>query len=467
LATQKFDAMVASGKLVDMMFLAGTGLADLVNQGAIADIKDIWERTASDLVKEKKKYANDSRNWFHVLRNGGSEVYGIPFNHGPAYNVDNLGWIRKDLLDEAGLSVPETLDQLETALYAFKDKGLTEYGINCCKNLVTWYNSLDPIFAAYGVMPTFWMKRGSTPLTYGSTLPEVKDVLARLAKWYKDGIIHPDYYTFGEGDADANITSGKVGAFFSAHWVVPGTLTMAEQGLNCQFAMMPSPKGPSGLMGRKSSGISDNAICFAHDIDPIKIEAAINWLNWQTERAVNIDRNNDYGMLGPDISEYMFNQGIGWVWDDAASECKIKTGPGQWSAWWTYYGFHYPGYYWDEFQAEAAEVVMSWAKKDPVDLNSVQKWILAPERNILRFLEAYKHNIDTGKERIENEWYGIPGESMLEFSGDLGTLEAEAFTAIVTGQKPLEAFDQFVTDWYSNGGNEITMEVNEWYKNKS
>ena len=32
--------------------------------------------------------------------------------------------IRKDLLDKAGLPVPETLDEWETALYAFRDMGV-------------------------------------------------------------------------------------------------------------------------------------------------------------------------------------------------------------------------------------------------------------------------------------------------------------------------------------------------------
>ena len=37
---------------------------------------------------------------------------------------------------------------------------------------------------------------------------------------------------------------------------------------------------------------------------------------------------------------------------------------------------------------------------------------------------------------------------------------------LITGQKPLEAFDAFVEQWKQMGGDQVTAEVTEWYKNK-
>ena len=53
------------------------------------------------------------------------------------------------------------------------------------------------------------------------------------------------------------------------------------------------------------------------------------------------------------------------------------------------------------------------------------------------------------------------------FFGDnlsLGTLCASTFTSIITGQKPVSAFDDFVTNWKKLGGDKITAEVNDWYQ---
>ena len=42
-------------------------------------------------------------------------------------------------------------------------------------------------------------------------------------------------------------------------------------------------------------------------------------------------------------------------------------------------------------------------------------------------------------------------------------MEDELFADIILGNKPLEAFDDFVDEWKRAGGDQITIEVNEWY----
>ena len=37
---------------------------------------------------------------------------------------------------------------------------------------------------------------------------------------------------------------------------------------------------------------------------------------------------------------------------------------------------------------------------------------------------------------------------------------------IITGAKDVDYFDEFVELWNSNGGAEITKEVNEWYQER-
>ncbi len=41
----------------------------------------------------------------------------------------------------------------------------------------------------------------------------------------------------------------------------------------------------------------------------------------------------------------------------------------------------------------------------------------------------------------------------------LNELEKKAFISIVTGDEPLSYFDEFVREWMSEGGNNITQEV--------
>ncbi len=46
----------------------------------------------------------------------------------------------------------------------------------------------------------------------------------------------------------------------------------------------------------------------------------------------------------------------------------------------------------------------------------------------------------------------------------LQTMEKQIYTNIIYGKEPIDAFDKFVEEWKSQGGDQITQEVNEWYQ---
>ena len=52
-------------------------------------------------------------------------------------------------------------------------------------------------------------------------------------------------------------------------------------------------------------------------------------------------------------------------------------------------------------------------------------------------------------------------ETMKMKNADLDKLREETFIAIVTGAKPVDYYDEFVSEWKSRGGDQITEEVQE------
>lgn len=66
--------------------------------------------------------------------------------------------------------------------------------------------------------------------------------------------------------------------------------------------------------------------------------------------------------------------------------------------------------------------------------------------------------------RIVNEFSGPPTETMQSRQEHLERMEEELFADIIYGNKPLDAFDDFIEEWKSAGGDQITEEVNEWYE---
>jgi putative aldouronate transport system substrate-binding protein len=62
-----------------------------------------------------------------------------------------------------------------------------------------------------------------------------------------------------------------------------------------------------------------------------------------------------------------------------------------------------------------------------------------------------------------NEFYGSSPQSMLDNTAILEKLFLDYALKIVSGEIPVEKYDEFVTEWYAQGGKQITDDVNAWY----
>ena len=79
-------------------------------------------------------------------------------------------------------------------------------------------------------------------------------------------------------------------------------------------------------------------------------------------------------------------------------------------------------------------------------------------------VDAYNRTFETKDTAIANEFWGVPTKTMLTANALLTKLESQMLTNVITGQAPISAWDDFVKQWRSQGGDQITEEVNAWYK---
>jgi putative aldouronate transport system substrate-binding protein len=455
-ATTKLKADIAAGDPPDMWEGGGSDLAQWIADGIVEDITEVFEATASALVKEKKLYPKGD-NWIPARR--GDKIYGVAFSYGPAYNVDNIGYIRQDWLDKVNLKVPTTVEELTAAMKAFKAQKLGTYGINACKNLVTWHNSLDPIFGAYGVMPGQWRTGADGKLAYDSIQPAVKDVLAILRQWYADGLMDPDFYSKTEGDVDSNIAQGKIGARFSPWWAGEGTdpKTMPD----AKWSLMDAPKGPGGKQGRRASGLVGPIAVFKKGIDKKKLEAAFTELNFEMDLHVNWEKYQQYGhALG---NGTRFIESYEYVWD--GEDVKFTDQPGNIYGYVADgVGFAFPLLCYPDYQADVYKTMGKWWEMPEDKLNKAQKAFVkgANAKGTKGAIERYQRVFDTINIAIDTDYKAPPTEKMAKAAADMSKLESETFVGIVVGNKPLEDFDTFVKDWKAAGGDTWTEGVNEW-----
>ncbi|MHC1749137.1 MAG: ABC transporter substrate-binding protein [Cellulosilyticaceae bacterium] len=122
--------------------------------------------------------------------------------------------LRKDWLDELGLEAPETIDEWETVLRAFKDqKGATVPLSIRDDELMNYMSEVNLFNAAYEVGCNFYLD-DSGKVQYGPIQPGYKEYLKTLNKWYNEGLLDPDFASIDDKIIDANLLNGKSGAAF-------------------------------------------------------------------------------------------------------------------------------------------------------------------------------------------------------------------------------------------------------------
>ena len=124
---EQFSIMVASGEYPDIIehqwvsYAGGPGAA--IEDGVIISLNDVFEEKAPNMKKLLKEHPDIDK----MVKSSDGQYYCFPFLRGlesPNITQFSSGFVlRKDVLDELGLELPETIDEWENVLRAYKDYG--------------------------------------------------------------------------------------------------------------------------------------------------------------------------------------------------------------------------------------------------------------------------------------------------------------------------------------------------------
>ena len=182
---QKYNLAIASNELPDFMETVPLQVySELLENDLLEDITDVYDEVAHPIWLKEAMGFGDGIAWRLAEVNG--RKMGLPYIEQAAQN-DKVLFIRQDWLDAVGMSAPATIEELHAVATAFVEADMgqggegTTLGIAANGQVNTWYCSLDPIFGAWGVMPSFWTPDENGDLQYDSVRPEIKEVLATHA----------------------------------------------------------------------------------------------------------------------------------------------------------------------------------------------------------------------------------------------------------------------------------------------
>jgi len=419
----------------------------LIESGKFMDLEEAFDMYASDYVKQL--YNSVPGVWNRYSRDG--KIYGIPHLNVAMQN-DPILWIRQDWMDKLGLQPPKTIADLEAIMDAFVNKdpdgnGKTDtFGLAMSQNFKDWISDTSWVFGAYGTVPKIWTAGANGELEYGSVHPGAKDALGKLKEWFDKGYISKEFGAMDGGKASELVLNGKAGIIGGAYWLANWPLPDAiKNNPGAVFKPYPIPAGPDGKVGRQGQTIAGGGLMINKDYK--HVDAVFLYLNTLFEGA-NPKPGSPF--------EHGFAEGYDYVMKDGKASGLDEDIPGGKLEVFQYFlTTQRPNE--PMLEMETFHKLFNGGKPEtPFEIIASQQ---LPGR-IEGGAVAYSQ-----KEASKQDLFEGPATPSMELKGEiLNTMEAETFIKIIYGEVPLEAFDQFVKDWHAKGGDEITKEVNDWYK---
>ena len=301
----KVAMCITSGSIPDILVVNRSIFNQLVENDLVADLTQAYADCISPFLKEQFDSYGD--NLFAQVTVDG-KLMGLP---SPALNnCQNVLWIRSDWLEKSGLDAPKTLDEVENLAKTFRQMklgGENTVGITTISELYGGYNSswgLDTVFSYYGAYPGVWLEKDGAPV-YGSTLPEVKDALSTLRRWYAEGILDREFAVRDEAARQSLIGSGQCGMYFGVWWPSNGVADAVELDNDADWIAVSAPLDADGfLKSPQNDPLQEIVVVSKNCAHP---EAVIKALNGGYDvLRCNTSESNPYAEEAAEAYSYFF-----------------------------------------------------------------------------------------------------------------------------------------------------------------
>ena len=420
-------------------------LHELVENDLVENLTDVYESCASPRIKEMyDSYGGE-------LLEGGmfdGRLMAIPetvIDHGPC-----LLWLRKDWMEELGLSEPESLEEAFTIIEAFRENrmgaeaGEEPIGLLCDTSLVgttsTNY-SVEPVFDSFHASPQRWIQNDQGEIVYGSVTEETKEALGYLNQLYERGILDTDFALRAQNNLRDLVVEGKCGAFFGLWWT-PNNPLMDTYSQECGAEWEPYYfTGDVQIEDQRFTTFRDNKYVvvrkgYEHPEIVMKIISVL--FDYTRYEAKDADEVNSYFALNVDPTARPLVINVDYYEATYKVTENIR-------------------------KALAGEISVN-------SLSAIEKSYYDACSNYLEGRNvtaedwaAYKSRISAVGLLIDGNYKPPVRKYLEDTDGEipetLKTLEKNTFIQIIMGKKPLEYFDEFVKMWYEQGGEELTEQV--------
>lgn len=452
----------ASGDIPEMFTVTSYDtLVDLVENDLICDMTEYYEKYASDYYKSL--YDSYEGRCIDMVTFDG-KMMALP-----GTNADNsvpvLCWVRKDWLDKLNLNPDEdgdlciTVDDIEKVAKEFVASDVSGNGTIGIA-LSDGVGDSECFANANGGYVDKWIDNGDGTISW-STLSEAnKNTWQLLSRWYKEGILDPQFGTRTWDDVTSLLIDNKCGIAFGA-WHMPDWRFSHVKDAHPEAEYIAyTVKDNNGTVNTFHENNTSNFVVVKKGYE--HPEAAVKIMN-----VLFADLATATAETAPEVMKFITDRG-----DNFCRPFQLECLPS-----------NTPQTYFEEHQAvlngemtpeqtttaenkNTSSAMMNYLK-DPKNLTDDTRAGWATYNSRIIGLGA---SIGALQANGNADWmsplYPATTPTMEQKKATLDTIELKAYIKIVAGEEPIEYFDQFVEDWYSYGGKEIIAELEEYYKNR-
>ncbi|WP_276353747.1 extracellular solute-binding protein [Cohnella caldifontis] len=449
-ATKLKLALSSNEEMPDVVFASGQEAQMLIDSGKFLDAGELFDKYAGETWK--KAMNEDPAVWYEFMKDG--KRYGIP-NLDYDYNNDPVLWVRGDWMKKLNLSEPKTLDDYEKILDAFTNgdpdgNGKKDtYGVSAgLKDSYADSFGLGWVFGAYGSMPGFWLKNDDGTLTYGSVKPEIKQGLQKLKDWVAKGYIPKEAGIWNAEKAGAFMSAGSGGTFAGPYWSEAWPMgDLAKNNPGAELTTFPLPTGADGKSMHYGRHPYNGALFINKNMKHPEI--FFTYANYLFDNVADPKPGSEF--------ENGWAEGYDWATVDGQVTYDLNKVPGGGVRVFFYslldQGPRIPS------QNLQALVKIKESGKASTPYEKIWGGFVPPIE-----LESATDVWNSRQFSTKTAFTGGTTNTMSAKGDYLNKLEMETFSKIIFGNEPVDSFDAFVEEWKKQGGDEITAEVNEWYK---
>jgi putative aldouronate transport system substrate-binding protein len=443
----KWNAAIASGDVPDFALVSDQVYKLLVDADFIADMGDILENYGSD-----DYLATVTTSGIQEMTINGV-LRGFP-GTSKAMAASSMLFVRQDWLDKVSLPLPETIDDVLKIARAFKAAklgGNDTIGLMFSNNLTGGSNftaadgKWDTFFNAYGAYLNYWLNKDGK-LVYSNTLPEIREPLLVLQALYKEGLINRDLAVTNDTLAREYVASGKTGIFYSSAWNVNGSMGTLYKSdpEHVKIVNLPPPPAVKG----KEYPIQTNspkAMRIFVSNKSKNPEAVVKMSNLSVHHRLNNFVQYITDEKGFNLFKFLpWDQVSSTVTDDLDKSVAVRE-----------YVLHNTPVTNGAWQNTLAGYLRA------VDGGPDLHWYIAmfgPEGSYSTLYDMYQQ----GK-ILWDSYNGLPTETQA-LKGDTIRDELNSAMYEVVMGADYSVYQRAVDRWFTNGGTQITEEVNAWYK---